>query len=264
MSSTKLIVLLVVLGITSVTTACGSNEVEIAATVSGQVTAGVRGTVNARNTEAPQPTYTLIPTLTSAPTLTARPTYTMQPSLTPNPVLTPNPTLTPFPTATPTPIAVPTNTPLPLESAPAQPSGNSTADVRMEVLSQVEDLLISVELYIGALDTTKEYGLDRRDDIPTDCQRVVEIHNVIANRLIIDSTIDNQVVKSAYDRYMAASEAILNAFSPWTEKCREALANGETTLTLGLQIKNQLFTAVKEPVAILNQAANDLRALESE
>jgi hypothetical protein len=151
---------------------------------------------------------------------------------------------------------------LPIAAAPIPPAqGNN--DVRLLVLTKIEQTLTAIDVYVGSIDPLRVeppgYTI-----FPTDCQGLVNTHNSIANRLIITGAFGEPIVESAYNRYLAAVDIIISKITMWTDLCRESLANGEATRFLGRPAVGIIANDMIGPMATLNQAANDLRALESE
>lgn len=237
--------------------ACSSNESKIALQVQEQVPPIVAETIAALPTVTPLPTYTPLPTLTAVPTITSAATYTPRATSTPHPTYTPYPTFTAVPSATPsyTPVPAPVNA---VGLATSPPSTNVLGDMRTQLLTKTEALIVAVQVYLGSLNPTRPYGFGFETD-PTDCTRLVSHHESIASMSFVLAQTDDPVLINAHSRYQSSLNTILLAMTPVTDTCRQSLANGEATNMLGHRAISLAHFETNDARAELNQIIYDLR-----
>ncbi|MCL4263526.1 MAG: hypothetical protein KJ069_09945 [Anaerolineae bacterium] len=252
------IVMLFVTACTLFLGGCSQSTAEIAGTVESQVAVAVMGTVEAWPTAVPLNTYTPIPSATPQATYTPYPTYTPLPTFTPQATYTPYPTWTPTPEDTAT--AVPTTTPTspPSPQATAVPPTTSPTTTNLTALkTEIANTLSDINIYRGGL--TRWVGINRYELV--NCRENVDTYDRIVMIITLDVSSDDAVIQNAYAVYQDAVNQFAEFARPWTDSCREALANGIELKPLDNLQRGTLTNSIAIVESRLNSVNDQLNAL---
>jgi hypothetical protein len=233
---------------------CGPSQDEL----DSQVNAAVAATLTAVPTYTPYATQTAYPTHTPYPTTTSFPTYTPYPTYTPEPSDTPTATFTPEPTATPTATLAPTRA----ENVNTGGTAALSGDLRTQLLTEIDKTRAEVEEYSYTITpkVSQVFGENPRVDLNIDCQAIVYEYDNIADILVLDVASSDPVIQNAYNLYITAVNQFKEIAAPWTDGCRESLANGELYKEINLKYVFDVITAINaESTDLLRQAIKSLQ-----
>lgn len=224
----------------------GNVENGIAAVTSETV--AVQVTSRPTNTAEPAPTQPLRP----SPSTTAVP-----PTSTPAPTSTS--TTTPLPTETSTATAEPTSTPTVAPTASQPPPAatvTNAVDLRTALREQITTTMLEVGNYRailrGEVRVVPNSGVFHES---VDCVAVVESYDRMVGG--IDpafSESDDPVVQIAYNVARAAIDQFITIAKPWTDGCRQSIAEGQSEKSMDKLQRDNVTQALKLPDDTFNQA----------
>jgi hypothetical protein len=150
---------------------------------------------------------------------------------------------------------LPTDTPRPLPAATALPP-TPEVDQAAVLRQQITDAITALNNYRGSLGRGfRNLGMGRTSTTgEVDCTIIVTNHDRIMSVIALDVSSSTPAVQNAHATALQGVQSFVDIATPWTDGCRQALAEGRSTNVIHYQQFAELWGKFAETDNLWNQA----------